>query len=584
MDNNNPAQKQLELNSLIEFSQLISSKLDLKYILNNILLSIMGKMLISKGVIFLKNNQTGRENVFSVEASKGIDRNLLTPEIETDFPKMPVFTFEEIESKSDFILKSGLKHFFKIYFQNKFLGLLCLGKKLNDTELSKNEIVFIETMLNISASAIENTIKFNEVKDLNSNLNNKIHQLKSLFELGKEFNANFVNKENILKLLGYSLLGNFGIKDFVIISRDKQDAFYFLKNSKNLSIDEFDLTVTFPKGKIPDEFNSTIRLSSYAGDGKAPFLNYLHEKGFEIFIPAVIKNEIDNIICLGKKINNLPYTDEDIEFLQSLLNMSLISIQNSNLFLEYLDKQKIENELKIAREIQLALLPGKIPDIGGYDTAGMNLPALQVGGDYYDIIKLTDTRTAIVIADVSGKGTPASLLMANIQSAVHSYLKLYDETTFDIATVTEKINELIFENTTAEKFITFFWGILDSENNTFEYINAGHNPPLLLKNEKIIELSEGGFMIGILDAGINYEVGKIKLEKDDLVVFYTDGVTEAANTAGDEYGESRLSESLKSSREKPAVEIMDDIRKSIVQFSKNTAQYDDITLIVLKKI
>jgi len=452
MDNFNPAQKQLELNSLIEFSQLISSKLDLKYILNNILLSIMGKMLISKGIILLKTDEI-HENIYSIEAGKGIDAKYINTLLEVDFPKLPVFTLRDVKDKNTFINNSGFQYFFKIYFQNKYLGILCFGKKLNNTELSKNEIIFIETMLNISASAIENTIKFTEVSGLNLSLNNKIRQLKSLFELSKEFNSNFTDKENIVKLLSYTLLGNFGIKDFVILSRDKNGEFYLLKDNKNLDLSAFCLKDLFPLGKVPDEFKSTQRVST---NSSIPFVKYLAENGFELLISTVIKNEVDNIICLGKKLNKSSYSDTDIEFLESIVNLSLISIQNSNLFREFLDKQKIENELKIAREIQLALLPSKLPEIKGYEMCGINLPALQVGGDYYDIIKLTGSKVAIVIADVSGKGTPASLLMANIQSAVHSYLKLYDESSFDLAKVTEKINELIYENTSAEKFITFF--------------------------------------------------------------------------------------------------------------------------------
>lgn len=581
MDNNTHAHKQLELNSLIEFSQLISSKLDLKYILNNILLSIMGKMLISKGIILLKTDGIEKDNMYSIEAAKGLDPKIINSEVEIDFPKLSVFTAGDMETSNGFVTNAGLNYFFKIYFQNKFLGLLCFGKKLNNSELAKNEIIFIETMLNISASAIENTIKFTEVSNLNINLNNKIRQLKSLFELGKEFNSNFVNKENIIKLLSYSLLGNFGIRDFVIISRDKQDKFYLLKENKNLDLSGYELDKLFPKGNIPDEFLSTLKISNKHDN---EFIKYLSGKGFELLVPTIIKNEIDSIICLGKKLNNTAYTDSDIEFLESLINLSLISIQNSDLFREYLDKQKIENELKIAREIQLALLPQKIPVIKNYDLAGLNLPALQVGGDYYDLIKLTETKIAIVIADVSGKGTPASLLMANIQSAVHSYLKLYDEDTFDLSKVTEKINELIYENTSSEKFITFFWGILDSEKNIFEYINAGHNPPFLLKKDKIIPLTEGGFIIGILNEGITFEVGMIKLDKEDLIVFYTDGVTEANDSNGNEFGEENLKRVLEENRKQSAEKVLEEIKNSILHFTKDTAQYDDITLIVLKRL
>ncbi|MFZ1322831.1 MAG: PP2C family protein-serine/threonine phosphatase [Ignavibacteria bacterium] len=578
MENNDPAKKQLVLNSLIEFSQLITSKLDLNYILNNILLSVMGKMLISKGVVLLKTE--GTDNIYKVKAAKGINLSLIDTFIEAKFPKLSVFSFNEISENSVFINEHKFEYYFKIYFQNKYLGILCLGKKLNFSDLSNNDIIFIETMLNISASAIENTIKFEEVSNLNNTLNNKVRQLNSLFELGKEFNSSFIDKENIIKLLNFSLLGNFGIKDFVILSRDNSDKFVIVKDNKNLEIEKFDLDNLLSGDDIPLVLRKTIAINK---DSTIPFIKYLFEKDFELFIPTIINNKIDSIICLGKKISKKPFSEEDIEFLESIMNLSLISIHNYFLFQEYLSKQKIESELIIAREIQEALLPDKIPEINNYKIAGMNNPALQIGGDYYDFIKISDDKLVIVIADVSGKGTPASLLMASIQSAVHSYLKLYKEGNFDFAKVTEKINELIYENTSSEKFITFFWGILDSKENTFEYINAGHNPPQMLKGNKFIELSEGGFIIGILDIPMNYEIGKVNMEKDDIIVFYTDGVTEALNTKEEEYGETNLKNIILKERNNSPSVILNSIKNSVLEFSKNMPQYDDITLIVLKK-
>lgn len=578
MENNDPAKKQLVLNSLIEFSQLITSKLDLNYILNNILLSVMGKMLISKGVVLLKTE--GTDNIYKIKAAKGISLSLIDTFIEAKFPKLSVFSFNEISENQVFVREHKFEYYFKIYFQNKYLGILCLGKKLNFSDLSNNDIIFIETMLNISASAIENTIKFEEVSNLNNSLNNKIRQLNSLFELGKEFNSSFIDKENIIKLLNFSLLGNFGIKDFVILSRDNSDKFVIVKDNKNLEIEKFDLDNLLSGDNIPSVLKKTIAINK---DSAIPFIEYLFEKDFELFIPTIINNKIDSIICLGKKINKKPFSGEDIEFLESIMNLSLISIHNYFLFQEYLSKQKIESELIIAREIQEALLPDKIPEIENYKIAGMNDPALQIGGDYFDFKKISEDKLVIVIADVSGKGTPASILMASIQSAVHSYLKLYEEGNFDFAKVTEKINELIYENTSSEKFITFFWGILDSKKNTFEYINAGHNPPQMLKGNKFIELSEGGFIIGILDIPMNYEIGKVNMEKDDIIVFYTDGVTEALNTNDEEYGETNLKNVILKERNNSPSLILDTIRNSVLEFSKNMPQYDDITLIVLKK-
>ncbi|HQY51477.1 MAG TPA: PP2C family protein-serine/threonine phosphatase [Ignavibacteria bacterium] len=578
MENNDPAKKQLVLNSLIEFSQLITSKLDLNYILNNILLSVMGKMLISKGVVLLKTE--GTDNIYKVKAAKGINLSLIDTFIEAKFPKLSVFSFNEIPENDVFVNEHKFEYYFKIYFQNKYLGILCLGKKLNTSDLSNNDIIFIETMLNISASAIENTIKFEEVSNLNNSLNNKVRQLNSLFELGKEFNSSFIDKENIIKLLNFSLLGNFGIKDFVILSRDNKDKFVIVKDNKNLEIEKFDLYNLLSGDDIPKILKKTIVINE---DSTIPFIKYLFEKDFELFIPTIINNKIDSIICLGKKLNKKPFSEEDIEFLESIMNLSLISIHNYFLFQEYLSKQKIDSELIIAREIQEALLPDKIPEIENYEIAGMNDPALQIGGDYFDFIKIAEDKLVIVIADVSGKGTPASLLMASIQSAVHSYLKLYEEGNFDFAKVTEKINELIYENTSSEKFITFFWGILDSKENTFEYINAGHNPPQMLKGNKFIELTEGGFIIGILDIPMNYEIGKVEMGKDDIIVFYTDGVTEALNIKDEEYGETNLKNVILYEKNNSPAVILDSIKNSVLEFSKNMPQYDDITLIVLKK-
>ncbi len=580
MEKNDPARKQLELNSLIEFSQLISSKLDLKYILNNILLSTMGKMLISKGLMLIKTYSGKDDDLFVIESLKGLDQHLAGKEVRAVLPKLAVFDAEEIDAENSMLIELGLHHFFKVYFQNKLLGVLCLGKKLNNSPLSNNEIISIETMLNISASAIENTIRYNQVKFLNEDLNNRVRQLRSLFELSKEFNSSIIDKDSIIKVLSYTLLGNFGIKDFIIFSRGKDNKFMLIKDSRKISAEEINPDEIFPLQETSAEMKKTIRVNDYSGTS---FFNLLSQSGFELVIPAVINNEVENIICLGGKLNKLPYSESDIEFLESIVNLSLISIQNSMLFKEFLEKQVMENELKIAREIQIALLPGSIPEIKGYDFAGMNMPAKHVGGDYFDIISLTECKTAVIIADVSGKGTPASLLMATIQSAVHSYLKMYDDESFDLASVTEKINEVIYENTMPEKFITFFWGILDCKENVLRYINAGHNPPLVFKQDGVHKLDKGGFMIGILDTGIEYEVGEVRLLTGDTLVLYTDGVTEAQNINEEEFGEDRLEKVCKDNLNLSSGDLMKKIADSVIEFSTGTSQYDDITLIVGKK-
>lgn len=571
------SKKQLELDSLIEFSQLINSNLNLSFILGNILLSIMGKMLITKGMVLIKQTSEGSD-IYTVESSKGISLKENEKQVEVEFPKEPVFCTNDInERDKPYFQSKGLINFFKIYFDKKLIGVLCLGKKVSQIDgsepLNKNEIIFLETLLNLSASSIENTIKFNEINRLNISLSNKVNQLKSLFELGKEFNSTLINRDKIMRLLSYTLLGNFGIKDFLIISKYRSPNFKLLNEKKSINLDDHDLS----------DLEDIVTPTLISDQAQSEFIRYLAGKDYVLMVPTFNNGKLDSVICLGRKLNKSGFSKEDIEFLESIINLSIISIENSILFEEYLEKQQIENELKIAREIQIALLPEHLPIIEGYQVAADNIPALQVGGDYYDVIKLTNTKYAFVIADVSGKGTPASILMSNIQSAVHSYLKLYTISSFDLALSTKYINELIYANTTPEKFITFFWGILDTESNSFEYINAGHNHPYLFRGDEVIELDKGGLMVGVLIDSIDYEVGNVTLEENDALVMYTDGVTEAQNIAKEDYGDERLIALVKENINDDAGKLSVKINDSLNEFVGSAKQFDDITLIVIKK-
>ncbi|MFA5404731.1 MAG: SpoIIE family protein phosphatase [Ignavibacteria bacterium] len=572
MENSDPIKKQIELNSLIEFSQLINSNLDLDFVFGNILLSIMGKMMITKGLFLVKNHNKG-ENVFIIKTVKGLSQNYKNKEIEYAFPRLSIFNSEDFKDKDNFFTKNSFNFFFKIYFTNKLLGVLCLGKKISNDIITKEETIFIETMLNISAPAIENSLKFNEIKVLNSDLSTQINQLKSLFELSKELNSNFQDRDKIIKLLNYTLLGNFGVKDLLIFSKFRSEKFYLLNYKKDLYVDDELLNSL---EEITEPVLTNENSNNYC-------VNFLNKQNYKLLFPIKNNGKVDSIVCLGSKLSKKDFSSEDLQFLESILNLSVISLDNTILFNEYIEKQKIENELMIAREMQVALLPKELPLVNNYRISAVNIPAMQVGGDYYDIIKLSDTKFAFAIADVSGKGTPASLLMSNIQSAIHSFLKLYDENTFDLSDVTEKINELIYENTTVEKFITFFWGILDSEKHTFTYINAGHNPPLHISDNIVTLLDKGGLMLGVLGKDVLYESGEIYLDENDIILFYTDGVTEAVNNNNEEFGEERLHKTTIAHSDKSPDKILNIINKEIELFAKGLSQHDDITLIVLKK-
>jgi sigma-B regulation protein RsbU (phosphoserine phosphatase) len=307
------------------------------------------------------------------------------------------------------------------------------------------------------------------------------------------------------------------------------------------------------------------------------FYPSLSEIGIDLIVPMQIQGKVKGLIILGKRVNNLEYSDYDVEFIYSVGSLAIISLENRRLFKEALEKQKLEEELEFARDIQQNLLPSQIPPTNNFDIAAINLPSKQVGGDYFDIIKVDEGKYIIAIADVSGKGIPASLLMANMQA----FLQVISKQNIDIATATALINDLITQNTSDGRFITFFWGLLDDNEKKLTYVNAGHNPPILVRQNKIIRLSEGGIILGVMKTIMPYNSNSIDLESGDKIILFTDGVSEAMNPYSEEFSENRLEQIAINTSSLSAAETMNNIRKEIEEFVQGAPQSDDLTMLII---
>ncbi len=207
----------------------------------------------------------------------------------------------------------------------------------------------------------------------------------------------------------------------------------------------------------------------------------------------------------------------------------------------------------------------------------MNVSSRQVGGDYYDLIRLDENSVCVAIADVSGKGVPAALLMANLQA----FLKTIVRHGMEINEATALINDLVTENTSDGKFITFFWGVLNDTFKKFTYVNAGHNPPLLIRNGEIIKLNKGGIILGVMKT-MPYESQEITLRKDDVIIMFTDGVSEAMNKVGEEFSDKRLEEIAVRVSNLSSSGILQEIRQEVLSYTSGAVQSDDITLMVIK--
>lgn len=271
------------------------------------------------------------------------------------------------------------------------------------------------------------------------------------------------------------------------------------------------------------------------------------------------------------------YRPRDVRLLMSLANQAAISVQRARLHREVLRTQRLEHEVELARRIQQSFLPLEDPKVAGYDISGRTIPSLEVGGDLYDFIRITDDQFGVLVADVAGKGIPAALILATFQAAIKSEVR----NQYEIKRVLRNVNRLLCESTRPEQFVTAFYGVLDLSRRVLTYANAGHNPPVLLRaGGKIEMLDEGGLILGAFPEAA-YEQARVDLKPGDLLFLYTDGATESVGADGEEFGLERLIQLLRDRRDAPAGEIRLAIEEEILRHCGGQAS-DDVTLVVLK--
>jgi len=295
-------------------------------------------------------------------------------------------------------------------------------------------------------------------------------------------------------------------------------------------------------------------------------------------VPLLAKGRMIGLLTLFNKKGGECFNDGDQRLLSIIASQSAQVMENARL----LEKEKtllhVQQELKLAWEIQTNLLPAEPPKVDGYDIAGRSIPAKEVGGDYFDFIPVRDNRLMFCLGDVSGKGIPAALLMANLQAIIRSQVPVCTELTQGLALA----NNLLFHNTSPEKFATLFFGCLEPARHRIHFANAGHPPALRFSASGMERLAAGGVALGCLE-NVSFQEAEITLNPGDLVVVYSDGVSEAMNVAGEEFGEKRLIESVRGLRGRPAAEIIAGIVSDAARFSGDMPQFDDMTLVVVQR-
>lgn len=313
-----------------------------------------------------------------------------------------------------------------------------------------------------------------------------------------------------------------------------------------------------------------------SADGR--YINARPETRSEIVVPILSDDRMIGVLNLENDRTNA-FTDEDLDILAAFASQAAISIERARMLKYILEQKKIEEQLSIARAIQKTFLPKRVPQIPGYDIWGTNIPSGEVGGDYYDFIQIVENQIGIAIADVSGKGIPASLIMASFRASLIAEIR----NNYAIRSICAKVNNLLCESLEPENFVTAIYGVLDVKNSIFTFSNCGHNPGLLFRaGGTVEELTEGGIIMGIRPDS-RYEERPIHIGPGDILCFFTDGITEAENDRGEQFEVDRIVDMISQSRDLPAARIGARLIMGVKEFHCKKSGMDDLTLVIIKR-
>ncbi len=541
------------LEALLESAQLLHSSLNLDELLRHLLRSVMGRLLISKGLIAVSENGTMR-----IALSRGL-------------PKLSAGdVFDETAARA-----SGIDLILPIGDETDPVGFLAVVRPANK-DIGSEEVEFLRALLGIAASGIANARAHSEAHNLNQELDQKVQELRTLLDLVRGLTST-LEPDEVAQLLMLTLAGRWAVRRYALIAWKKGHP--PVTRLKGMDIDNLANYESYEAqlNDLPD----AIRVADLP---ESEFRAALREEQAEVIFPIRAgDNTSGGLAVIGPRPGNLSYTESDLEFGTGLVTQSAVAFENSWYFREAIERKKVEQELALAANIQQNLFPAKLPELSNFELAARNRPARQCGGDYYDALAKggagAEASYLICVADVSGKGLPASLLMSNIQATLRALLDRLPSLT----ELSAHTNELLYASTPSNKYVTAILFELNPTTGKARFVNAGHTDCLLLRADgEAVWLKATGTPLGLLP-GMPYEEQQTELNSGDLVALFSDGVTEAQDEHENEFGEERLADFLRPIARQPAEIIVDSVFTEIDRFAGSAPQYDDITLFVIKR-
>jgi sigma-B regulation protein RsbU (phosphoserine phosphatase) len=551
-----------ELVALLKISTALTSGPAAEESLNAALDIILAETQANCGALFMKRD----DGSFGIRCSRGQPaRESLPPELEslTDI-LTPIKPVDERLDGTDFVLLCPISR------REGCSAVLGLGPRAGGCAYGAEEHSFLRSVAACIATLIDHSGIQDELRRLNHELSVKVFQLHNLFDISRELTGMF-EEEPIQSLIMTTVMGHFVVSRCALFRLGPQGLFF--AHGRGLRGELAPLPPDEARAALQELVGPTA--AAELPDG--PLRRVLEGARLALAVPLTPGERPEGILAIGERASRTPFSPEDREFAQTLARQAFAALESARLHHLSLQKQRQDHELKLAREIQRGLFPACSPEVPGFEVAAVSRSCYEVGGDCYDWIHLGNSRLALVIADVSGKGTPASLLMASVHAFVQALAGAAAP-----AELIGRLNRFLFARTQPNTYVTLFYGELDATSGRFAYVNAGHVPPYrLARDGSVSRLEQGGLVLGVFDEA-QYAQGQVLLEPGAIVALVTDGVTEASSPDELEFGDEGVFDAMRAFSQQSASTILDGLVAAVNRWTGAPGCSDDLTALILK--
>ncbi len=553
-----------ELLSLLELTTTLGSGRAREETLNAALVIVMREVEASRGALFLRTD----DDSMVLRAALGLP---------PDAPRTlgHAAPFDEITALGrgdDAHDRHGLVLLCPIRRRERPMAVLGLGPRDEGRAYGAEEHAFLRCVVACGATAIENGVIYDELRLVSQRRTFDVVQLHNLLDVSRELTGS-IDEKAVHDLVATSLMGHFVVSRCAIYLLGPRGL--ALAHGRGLLRERESAVIPSEQALATLEGLLEPRAVAELPDGA--LRRRLEKARLVLAVPLATRERLEGVLAIGERASGMPFTDEDRGFAQALARLAVAALENARLQRVREEKQRQDRELQIAREIQRSLFPPRAPEVPGFEVAAVSRPCYEVGGDSYDWIPLGGERLALVVADVSGKGTPASLLMASVHASVRALAG-----TGPPARVIERLNRFLFASTQPGRYVTLFYAELDASSRRLSYVNAGHVPPYRLSPGGMLSrLVEGGPALGLLDEAA-YEVGEATLLPGDVVAMVTDGVTEASSPDEREFGDDRVCEVVRTLSGLDASSVVNGLVAAVDEWKDVARLSDDLTALVLR--